>query len=61
MYFGRDDGWLDCPVLSRDEIGTHWRLGPLLVDEYDTSTVVPPRCRIRRSGWNILELELDGD
>ncbi len=61
VYFGGDDGWLDCPVLSREEIGTHWRPGPLLVDEYDTSTVVPPRCRIRRSGWNILELELDGD
>ena len=43
-YFGADLGWHDTPILSRAELSTTQTRGPLLIDEYDTTTVVPPDC-----------------
>jgi N-methylhydantoinase A len=37
--------WVDAPVRARRSIGTAAEPGPLLVDEYDTTVVVPP-------GWS---------
>ncbi len=42
-YFG-DHGWRDTPVLSRADLGTG-RVGPLIVEEYDSTCVVPPGAR----------------
>ncbi len=41
-YFGRELGTVATPVLTRAELGTSRRPGPLLVDEYDATTLVPP-------------------
>ncbi len=43
-YFGDTHGWHDTPVLSRADLATG-RIGPLIVDEYDTTCVVPPDAR----------------
>ena len=41
--FALADGYLDTPVLARrNDLGTNGRPGPLLVDEYDTTIVLPP-------------------
>jgi N-methylhydantoinase A len=40
-HFGRGRAWLDVPVVGRPAIGPG-RAGPLLVDEYDATIVVPP-------------------
>lgn len=40
-YFGPESGWLDTPVLARADLATA-RKGPLIVEEYDTTCVVPP-------------------
>jgi N-methylhydantoinase A len=58
VYFGSDIGWVDAPVLARSELPQAWLTGPLLVDEYDSTTVVPPSGRIRRSTWDTMEVEL---
>jgi N-methylhydantoinase A len=42
VYFGADDGVLDTPVMARSALGTALMPGPLLVQEYDTTIVVPP-------------------
>ena len=39
---------LDAPVRSRASVGAEPEQGPLLVDEYDTTVVVPPVWTIRR-------------
>jgi len=44
-YFGRDWGTLDTPVISRQAL-VEPLSGPLLVDEYDSTTVVPPDMRV---------------
>ena len=35
------------PVLARGELAAAPRPGPLLVDEYDATTLVPPGCAAR--------------
>lgn len=41
-YFGREHGVLATPVLVRMDLGAPPRPGPLLIDEYDATTLVPP-------------------
>jgi N-methylhydantoinase A len=43
-YFGRAHGSVDTPVVSRFELESGVRQGPLLIDEYDATTLVPPGC-----------------
>jgi N-methylhydantoinase A len=42
-YFG-DHGWLETPVLARGDLGSG-RAGPLIVEEYDATCLVPPGAR----------------
>ena len=44
-YFGPEHGLVDTPVLSRGDLDAEPREGPLLIDEFDSTTVVPPGCR----------------
>lgn len=40
-YFGRDHGWQDAAIVARADL-TAERRGPFIVEEYDTTCVVPP-------------------
>jgi N-methylhydantoinase A len=44
-YFGPEFGSRDTPVLGRGDLGRDPRQGPLIVAEYDSTTVIPPGCR----------------
>ena len=44
--FGEEHGTIETPVRSRGSIGADPIPGPLLIDEYDTTVVVPP-------GWTV--------
>ena len=44
-YFGSEVGTLDVPVLTRAALRGLVVDGPVFVDEYDATTVVPPGCR----------------
>jgi N-methylhydantoinase A len=44
VYFGAE-GWHELPVLSRASLAGQQRAGPLIVEEYDATCVVPP-------GWS---------
>ncbi len=50
VYFGPAHGEHDTPVLSRSALSGKLRAGPLIVEEYDATTIVPP-------GW---DAALDG-
>jgi N-methylhydantoinase A len=58
-YFGKRLGRLATPVIGRFELGAKPRSGPLLVDEYDATTLVPPGCaaRLDKLGNIIIEVE----
>ena len=54
-YFGSEHGMLDTPILGRaglDETGLE---GPAIIEEYNSTIVVPPGSRVRRDDrWNVL-------
>ena len=51
-FFGPGHGWLPAAVLPRAGLGEEPRQGPLVVEEYDTTIVVPPGWRASRDGRN---------
>jgi N-methylhydantoinase A/oxoprolinase/acetone carboxylase beta subunit/N-methylhydantoinase B/oxoprolinase/acetone carboxylase alpha subunit len=54
--FGEAHGTIETPVVSRAEIPADGLAGPVLVDEYDTTIVVPPGWTVARDGRGILTL-----
>lgn len=56
-YFGAGHGTVRTPVLTRSEVGAEPGPGPLLVEEMDSTTVVPPDCTVRRDDHGNLVLE----
>jgi len=42
LYFGREAGWLQAGVIGREAVSSSERAGPLVIEEYEGTTVVPP-------------------
>lgn len=59
VYFGPEFGALNTPICVRSDLGAQWHRGPLLVEEFDSTTVVPPDGRARRIAWDTIEIELE--
>ena len=59
-YFGKEMDWLEVPVLSREGLGNGSENGPFIVEEYDTTILVPPRCTARRDEWGNIVIEMGG-
>jgi N-methylhydantoinase A len=57
-YFGAVHGWIDTPVLKRSELATS-RSGPVIVEEYDATCVIPPgaTAELDAGGNVVVELE----
>jgi N-methylhydantoinase A len=56
-YFGKSFGFIDTPIIDRATLGTQWRAGPLIVEEYDSTCVIPPRARARLD--ELFNIEID--
>lgn len=56
-YFGPDRGWLQTPVLTRTALSEKPAAGPIIIEEYDTTTVVRPRWNARLDSWNNIVIE----
>jgi N-methylhydantoinase A len=57
-YFGPEHGLHRTPVIGRAALTTTPRLGPLIIDEYDATTVVPPNCTARLDEWGNIVIEV---
>ncbi len=54
-YFGKERGLLDVPIISRGDLDLQSSQGPAIVEEYDTTIVVPPGCTVSRdAAWNVI-------
>ena len=54
-YFGTERGLLDVPIISRGDLDLQPSQGPAIVEEYDTTIVVPPGCTVSRdTAWNVI-------
>jgi N-methylhydantoinase A len=56
-YFGPDHGWIDTPVLRRSDLAAA-RPGPLIVEEYDATCLVPPGARAELDAGGNIVIEL---
>lgn len=57
-YFGKKYGQLDTPVLRIRELGSSPKVGPVLLDTYDTTILVPPSCEIMTTAQENLEINI---
>lgn len=58
-YYGRETGAVLTPVISRGELTGEFRDGPLIIEEYDSTTLIPPnsKARLDEPGNIIIEVE----
>ena len=57
-YFGAAAGWLETPVVARADLETEHQ-GPCIVEEYDTTCLVPPGARASLDGRGNIIVELE--
>jgi N-methylhydantoinase A len=59
-YYGEEHGWVATPIIARNDLGPDPRPGPLIVEEYDSTTVVRPSWTAALDDWNnIVLIRLD--
>ena len=56
-YFGDPHGWMDTPVLNRGDLSTELNPGPMIVEDYDATTLVPPDAGAWRDEWGNIVIE----
>ena len=59
VYFGPEDGACETAVVARTDLTEEWREGPLIVEEYDATCVVPPGCRARLDAFGNIDIAVD--
>ncbi|MDP6271967.1 MAG: hydantoinase/oxoprolinase family protein, partial [Alphaproteobacteria bacterium] len=57
-YLGPDVGLLETDIISRAQL-TARREGPLIVEEYDATCLVPPGASAERDGYGNIVIELE--
>ena len=58
MYFGPATGRVDTPVIGRGRLELEPRSGPLIIEEYEGTCVVPPDCTAHLDGLGNVVIEL---
>ncbi len=58
-YFGPKIGWMDVPVLQRSALGEQWLEGPAIVEQYDSTFILPPKSRARLDVHGNIVVELE--
>jgi N-methylhydantoinase A len=56
-YFG-PAGHLETPVITRADLTTTPTPGPLIVEEYDATTIIPPNCQAHLDDWGNIDINL---
>jgi len=59
VYFGPERGWVIAPVLRREDLSENPLQGPLIVEEYDTTIIVPPDGAVQALS-GIVRIHLNG-
>jgi N-methylhydantoinase A len=58
-YFGPEHGVCETPVLRREQLSEEMLPGPLVIEEYDATVVVPPGCSARRDVLGNIVIEVE--
>jgi len=57
-YFGPDHGLIETPVIARETLTDVPRPGPLIIEEYEGTTVVPPAASVARDPFGNIVIRL---
>lgn len=57
-YFGPRHGAIEVPVITRGQLDASPRPGPLIIEEYDATCVVPPNALVRRDSSGNIAVEM---
>ncbi len=57
-YFGPVHGTVDTPVFGRERLDATPRQGPMIIEEYEGTAVVPPDCLASRDSYGNVVIEL---
>jgi N-methylhydantoinase A len=60
-YFGREFGLIETPVIERRDLRANPQPGPLIVEEYEGTTVVPPHASAIRDEFDNIVITLGGE
>ena len=58
VYYGPDHGSLETPIVSRSDLTATRLDGPLVVEEYDVTTVVAPGSSARLDEWSNIVIDV---
>jgi N-methylhydantoinase A len=56
-YFGPEIGWMEAAVVGRADL-LEARTGPLIIEEYDATCLVPPGAKARQDDFGNIIIEL---
>ena len=54
VYWSPKSGYMAAPVIQRHSLSSDWLKGPLIIEEYDATTVVGPDDRVRVQEGNVV-------
>ena len=57
-YFGQEYGVIDTPVIERRDLRANPLPGPLIIEEYEGTTVVPPHASAMRDAFDNIVITL---
>ena len=57
VYFGPNLGWIDTKVVDRGALDENGESGPMIIEEYDSTTVVPPQWQASVDQWQNIILD----
>ena len=56
-YFGKDHGWVDTPILGRDDLQKKYS-GPVIIEEYDATCLIPPNAEAHLDSFGNIVIDL---
>lgn len=59
-FFGNEFGWIESPILRLSDLADEKLKGPLIIELYDSTCVVPPYAEAKLSKWGAIEITVTG-
>ena len=57
-YFGKKFGWLDTRVLGMRDVTDKPQQGPVIIEFYDSTCVIPPYCQFYSGPWGAVYIDV---
>jgi N-methylhydantoinase A len=57
-FFGPDHGLLNTSVFARQDLTNQKIMGPLIIEEYDATCVIPPGCEASLDDWGNIVIDI---